>query len=206
MTNDPYGIGEPIDADPTLEQPAVQPSLLADTRPQPAVPAAPQGYPSGQPQAGPGQQWSPQPAYGPQPGYGQQQYRPAARPSGGGCGRVAAIFTAITHLIAIPLWIFGNTILHEGYPEVGDTIYLIGLGVAALLLLLQLILAIVTVAAAPGAPRVGGVLTILGVFAIVGVVGALLVGISLPMGGVAIVASVVHLILAVLLFIPPSRR
>ena len=41
MTNDPYGIGEPIDADPTLEQPAVQPSPLADTRPQPAVPAAP---------------------------------------------------------------------------------------------------------------------------------------------------------------------
>ena len=62
------------------------------------------------------------------------------------------------------------------------------------------------IAAAPGAPRVGGVLTILGVFAIVGVVGALLVGISLPMGGVAIVASMVHLILAVLLFIPPSRR
>ena len=44
----------------------------------------------------------------------------------------ATIFTAITHLIAIPLWLFGNTILHEGYPEVGDTIYLIGLGVAAL--------------------------------------------------------------------------
>ncbi|AQP47369.1 hypothetical protein BW730_07510 [Tessaracoccus aquimaris] len=189
-TDDPYGFN-----DDTVEQPTVAPQ--PGPAPQPHQQQA--GWP-GHPQ----QQWAQQPQWG------QQPYRPPVQPSGGGCGRAVAIFTALLNIVMLLIMLGIEMIADYVDRELGDQGAAAALVVFVLIVLLTLIFGLISIGVTRGLPRLGA---IVGVLALLGAgvwVAVALMG-TTPLAGLSLldaakILAAMHGLAALLLFIPSSRR
>ena len=200
-TDDPYGFD-----DDTVEQPPVAP------QPTPAGPASPP-HQQPPPAAPPAQHpWPghPQQQWAQHPQWGQQPYRPPVQPTGGGCGRAVAIFTALLNIVMLLIMLGMEMIARYVDRELGQEGPLFALVVYALIALVTLIFGLISIGVTRGLPRLGAIVGVLGLLG-AGVWVAVALMSPTPLGGLSLmqaatILAVVHGLAAVLLFIPSSRR